>query len=106
MIISRIQYALSKFPTYQSKEPLQKHGSCIQNKKPSPKLHKTGNVRINVNSEARSRNHCYGGKAISISSCECVSVALVTQHTKRMRRTVLSPVACLTRFAENNEYFT
>ena len=35
------------------------------------------------NTEARSRNHCYSGKA----------VALVIEHEKRMRRIVLS-VSC------------
>ena len=30
----------------------------------------------------------------SITHSECVSVALVMQHTKRMRRIVLSSVAC------------
>jgi hypothetical protein len=46
--------------------------------------------------EVRSRNNCYRGKAISITYTECVSVALVIQHAKRMRRIILSPVACLT----------
>jgi hypothetical protein len=32
------------------------------------------------NIEARSRNHCYRGTAVSIKYCECVSVALVIQH--------------------------
>ena len=45
--------------------------------------------------EARSRNHCCRGKAISITYSECVSVALVIQHAKRMHRIVLSSVACL-----------
>jgi hypothetical protein len=45
--------------------------------------------------EARSRNHSCRGKAISISYAECVSVALVIQHAKRMRRIILSSVACL-----------
>jgi hypothetical protein len=31
----------------------------------------------------------------SIPSSECVSVALVIQHAKRMRRIILSSVACL-----------
>jgi hypothetical protein len=44
--------------------------------------------------EARSRNHCYRGKAISITYSECVSVAQVIQHAVRMRDTILS-VACL-----------
>ena len=35
------------------------------------------------------------GKAISITYSECVSVALVIQHAKRMRRIILSYVACL-----------
>jgi hypothetical protein len=44
--------------------------------------------------EARSWNHYCCGKAISItySACVCVCVALVTKHTMRMRRTVLSSV--------------
>jgi hypothetical protein len=46
--------------------------------------------------QARSRNHCCCGKAISITYSECVFVALVTQHAMRMRRVTLSCVACLT----------
>jgi hypothetical protein len=38
--------------------------------------------------EARSRNHFYCGKAISITYYECVSVALVIQHAKRMHRII------------------
>jgi hypothetical protein len=44
------------------------------------------------NTEARSRNHCCHGKAISITYSEFVSMALVIQHTKRMRRIILSSV--------------
>ena len=42
-----------------------------------------------------SRNHCCRGKAVCNSSTysECVSVALVIQHAKRMRRIMLSSVA-------------
>jgi len=47
------------------------------------------------NNEARSRNHCYRGKAISIRYSECVSVALFSQHAKCMLRIMLSFVACL-----------
>jgi hypothetical protein len=47
------------------------------------------------NTEARSRNHCCSGKAISITFSGCVSVVLVTQHAKRMRRIILSCVVCL-----------
>jgi hypothetical protein len=42
-----------------------------------------------------SRNHCYRGKAISITHSKCVSVALVIQYAKRMRHIILSSVACL-----------
>jgi hypothetical protein len=44
--------------------------------------------------EARSRNHCYRGKAIIIAYSESVPVASVIQHAKRMRCIVLSSVAC------------
>jgi hypothetical protein len=47
------------------------------------------------NIEVRSRNDCCRGKAISITYSECVSVALVIQHAKRMRRIILPSVACL-----------
>ena len=44
---------------------------------------------------ARSRNNFCRRKAISIIHSECVSVALVIQHAKRMRRIILSSVAWL-----------
>jgi hypothetical protein len=47
------------------------------------------------NFNARSRNHCCRGKAISITHSEHVSVVLVIQHAKRMRRIIWSSVACL-----------
>ena len=49
------------------------------------------------NTETRSRNHCYHGKAIGIRYSERVFLALLIQHAKRMRRIirVLSSVACL-----------
>jgi hypothetical protein len=47
---------------------------------------------MNVNTEAHSRNHCCRGKGVSITHSECVSVALVTQRAKRMRRVLLSSV--------------
>jgi len=31
---------------------------------------------------------------MNIKCCECVSVALVIQHVERMRRVILSSVAC------------
>ena len=46
------------------------------------------------NIEARSRNHCCHGKAISITYSECVFIAVVIQHAKRMRL-ILSSVTFL-----------
>jgi len=46
------------------------------------------------NIEARSRNQCCRGKAISITHSDCESVALVIQSEERMRRIILSSVAC------------
>ena len=50
--------------------------------------------RLQRNIEARSRNLCYCGKAISITYSECVSVVWVIQHAQRMRRIILSTVVC------------
>jgi len=47
------------------------------------------------NIKARSRNRCCSGKAVSITYSEFVSVGLVMQHAKRMRRVIFSFVACL-----------
>jgi hypothetical protein len=47
------------------------------------------------NMEARSRNHCYRGKVMSIAYSERVSVALFVQYAKRLRRIILPSVACL-----------
>jgi hypothetical protein len=48
-----------------------------------------------LNIAARSRAHCFRGKAISLTYCECVFVALFIQHAMRMLCIVLSSVACL-----------
>jgi hypothetical protein len=48
------------------------------------------------NIETRSRNFHCGGKAISITHSERASVALFTQHPKRMRHITLSSVASQT----------
>jgi hypothetical protein len=45
------------------------------------------------NTDESSRNHRFSGKAIIISSSECVSIALIIPHAKRMRRIILSSVA-------------
>jgi hypothetical protein len=49
---------------------------------------------IHPNIEVRSCNHCCNGKAISITYSEYVFVALVIQHAMRIRRIILSSVAC------------
>ena len=49
---------------------------------------------MNKRKAERSRNHCCRGKTLNITYSECVSVALVIQHAKRMRRVILPSVAC------------
>jgi hypothetical protein len=48
---------------------------------------------LEVNSRP-SRNHCCRGKAINTTYSECAPVALFIQHTKRMRRFIMSSAAC------------
>ena len=50
---------------------------------------------VQRNIEARSRNHFCRVKPIGITCSECMPVALVIQHVKRMRRIIFSSVACL-----------
>jgi len=57
-------------------------------------LNQPGNA-LQRSIKARSLNHCNGGKAIIITYSQCVSVALVIQYAKRMRRIELSSVAYL-----------
>jgi hypothetical protein len=52
----------------------------------------TDSVRKKSSIDSRSRNHGCCGKATSTP--ECVSAALVIQHAMRMRRMILSSVAC------------
>jgi len=52
----------------------------------------------NVTFEARSCHHCCSGKAISIAYYECVFVALVIQHAKRMHRVVICGLSSSTIF--------
>jgi hypothetical protein len=44
--------------------------------------------------ELRSLNQSCGGIAISVTSSECVSVALDIQRATRMRRIILSSATC------------
>jgi hypothetical protein len=44
---------------------------------------------VQRNVGARSHNHCCSGKAISITYCECVFVALVVKNAMRMRHIVI-----------------
>ena len=50
---------------------------------------------VERNVEAAPHNHCCCEKAIRIIYSDCVCVTLFIQHAKRMRRIVLSLVACL-----------
>jgi hypothetical protein len=58
---------------------------------------------IQRNIEALSRNHFCCGKAVSVKHSDCMfvcvcvfgSLALVIGRAKRMRRVMLSPVACV-----------
>jgi len=54
---------------------------------------KTGNVRIN-GIFRRVRVIAFVVETISVTYSDCVSVALVVQHAVRMRRILLSSVAC------------
>jgi hypothetical protein len=44
---------------------------------------------VKRNTEVRSRNHCCHVKAISITYSEYMSVVLVIQHAKSMRRIIV-----------------
>jgi hypothetical protein len=55
----------------------------------------TGNTRRNVTLRRVRVTIVAVQKAISITYSDCVSVALVIRHVKRMRCIILSSVACL-----------
>jgi hypothetical protein len=50
------------------------------------------------NIKARSRNHCYRGKAISVTYSDCISVVLVFQHALLMRHIVICGLSRCTIF--------
>jgi hypothetical protein len=47
-----------------------------------------------LNTEARSRNHCCRGKAIRFTYSEFVSVALIIEHSMYVHHSMLISVAC------------
>ena len=51
---------------------------------------------VYLNIEVRSGNQFCSGRAVSITHSECVFVDLFIRHAKRMRRIILSSMACLT----------
>jgi hypothetical protein len=68
--------------------------TAVRNNELGRTLKKAGNI-VQSSTEARWRKDCCSRKAISTTYSEYVSVALVIQHAKRMRRVILSSVACL-----------
>jgi hypothetical protein len=70
--------------------PIQYHIRQIQGDTRNRRRNKEGN------NDARSYNHFCRTKTICITYSECVSAALVIWHAKRMRRIIVSSVACLT----------
>jgi len=53
---------------------------------------------VQRNNEARSCNHCWGGKAIDITYSKCMSVALGIQHVMSMRHIVVCGLSGSTIF--------
>jgi len=55
-------------------------------------------MHVKRNIEARSCNHCCSGKAVIITYCEYVFVALGVQHALRMRNIVICGLSRSTVF--------
>jgi hypothetical protein len=72
------------------------YASCFELKYlPEKRLLTRKAMYIWRNIEVLLRKECFRGKEIGITYSECVSVAAVIQHVKRLRRILLTPVACL-----------
>jgi len=56
-------------------------------------LHTRRAMYLQWNIQQRPRNHCCRVKSMRIKYSDCAFVALSIQHSKRMRRTILSSVA-------------
>jgi hypothetical protein len=52
--------------------------------------------------DVRSRNHCFSGKAISITYSHCVFVTLAIQHAKHVSQTVICGLPISTEFFHIN----
>jgi len=83
--VSTWHYTASYQKTVQAQRPTRLDGA---------REDKTCKVTYKGNVGARSRHHCWRGRARSIAYSECEFVALVIQQPMRMRRIILSPVAC------------
>jgi hypothetical protein len=55
-------------------------------------------IEVFVQTEGRLRNDCCRGEAVSVTYSECVSVALVIHHARRMRHFVICCLSGCTIF--------
>ena len=63
---------------------------------PPPKKNQDKQCKFKSNTEPGSRNHCRRGEAINVTYSECICIlAPIMRQAKRIRRVILSSVACL-----------